>query len=213
MNLVNRFIAIGHLTEARFDLYPTHIKAKLALDINGASLTCYARISRKFNGESYADITGLLDHLHPKVDGYVWVNDSIYYQLDEANGAPTQLMISGNISPNDAVLFFNFAYCKICQSQTSKLTIDICGQFINDQQLLNIVSDNPRVFNIERPEGVSQDALYNCEVTYNYPWIKCDGTIKCNDAPLLQVTNAVQQSGHLTRQEIDGYMMEWNMLR
>ena len=112
MNLLNKFTLIGYLSEIRVDLFRSHIKAKLSIDLQDNNITCYATISRRFNKEWHHEFEVLLSRLVPKQDGWAYVNGEQYYKMDSFTH-PSCLFLSGNISSSGDMIFFNFEYCKI----------------------------------------------------------------------------------------------------
>lgn len=212
MNLLNRFIIIGNLSEARVDLYPSHLKAKLAININNFTVNCNGIFSRRFKQEQYLGFLNLLQYLYPEVDGEVYVNHQSCYTLTANN--PTKLLISGNVFPTDEQIFFNFKYCKICQPQTQdSIDIALKGQFISNKQFLNIAFDSPKLFNIDKPDLCTFDTIYHLKCTYqpNYDIVN-DVVYSFDDINNIQIVDWMDTGYNISQYDIKQYLREWDMI-
>ena len=164
INLTNKFTAIGQLQEANIQLYPTHIKIKLSLSINNITLTLYQTISKRFNRQQYHNIMSMLPNLHCKVDGWVCVKGEQYYKLKQDK--PSRLLISGNLSAYANRVFFNMCYMQF-SDMSDMLSIELEGQWINKKEFINVVSDSPRLFNINIPQKTKENQIYKLLLSYN----------------------------------------------
>ena len=164
INLTNKFTAIGQLQEANIQLYPTHIKIKLSLDINNITLTLYQTISKRFNGQQYDNIMSMLPNLHCKIDGWVYVKGEQYYKLKQDR--PSRLLVSGNLSAYADRVFFNMCYMQF-SDMSDMLSIELEGQWINKKEFINVVSDSPRLFNINIPQKTKENQIYKLLLSYN----------------------------------------------
>ena len=61
----NRFLLVGSLLEAAIQYYATHAKIRMALDVNGQTITIQQTISRKWAKEQYAALGALIPYLYP----------------------------------------------------------------------------------------------------------------------------------------------------
>ena len=164
INLTNKFTAIGQLQEANIQLYPTHIKIKLSLDINNITLTLYQTISKRFNGQQYDNIMSMLPNLHCKIDGWIYAKGEQYYKLKQDK--PSRLLVSGNLSAYADRVFFNMCYMQF-SDMSDMLSIELEGQWINKKEFINVVSDSPRLFNINIPQKTKENQIYKLLLSYN----------------------------------------------
>ena len=212
MNLLNRFIITGSLSEARVDLYPSHLKAKLAINVNNFIIVCNGTISRRFKPEQYDKFLDLIQYLHPEADGIVYVNREQYYTL--TSNIRTKLLISGSLFPTDNQLFFNFRYCQICNNSIQdNIDIALKGQFISNQQLLNVTFDSPKVFEIERPNECRNNTIYQLKCQYNPNYhVENDIVYSYENMNNIQVIDCIDTGNSISQSNIKQYMREWDMI-
>lgn len=212
MNLLNKFTLIGYLSEIRVDLFRSHIKAKLSIDLQDNNITCYTTISRRFNKEWHHEFESLLSRLAPKQDGWVYVNGEQYYKMDSCT-QPSCLFLSGNISSSSDMIFFNFEYCKILDEQLSPyISIEIEGQFVDKDKFLNIISDSPRIFNIKRPNQAINGKIYKVWLRYNPSYRIQDDTIYPVDINKLTLARIEQTNKQITDEQLQDYLLEWKII-
>lgn len=212
MNLLNKFTLIGQLSEIRVDLFRSHIKAKLAIDLHSCIVTCYATISRRFNKEWYREFESLLSRLVPKQDGWVYVNGEQYYKMDSYT-QPSCLFLSGNISSSGDMMFFNFEYCKILDEKLSpSVSIEIEGQFVDKDKFLNIISDSPRIFNLKRPNQAIDGKIYKAWLRYNPSYRIQDDIIYPVDISKLTLKKIEQTNKQIPDEQLQDYLLEWKII-
>lgn len=212
MNLLNKFTLIGYLSEIRVDLFRSHIKAKLSIDLQGHNITCYATISRRFNKEWYHEFESLLSRLVPKQDGWVYVNNEQYYKMDSYT-QPSCLFLSGNISSSGDMIFFNLEYCKILDELISpSMSIEIEGQFVDNDKFLNIISDSPRIFNLKRPNRIIDGKIYKAWIQYNPSYRIQDDIIYPVNISKLTLARIEQTNKQIPDEQIQDYMLEWKII-
>lgn len=212
MNLLNKFTLIGYLSEIRVDLFRSHIKAKLSIDLKDHNITCYATISRRFNKEWYQEFESLLSRLAPKQDGWVYVNGEQYYKIGES-AQPSCLFLSGNISSSGDMIFFNFEYCKILDEQLSSyISIEIEGQFVDKDKFLNIISDSPRIFNLKRPNQAIDGNIYKAWLRYNPSYRIQDDIIYPVDISKLTLKRIEQTNKQISDEQLQDYLLEWKII-
>lgn len=212
MNLLNKFTLIGYLSEIRVDLFRSHIKAKLAIDLHSYIVTCYATISRRFNNEWYQEFEFLLSHLVPKQNGWVYVNGEQYYKIDSCT-QPSCLFLSGNISSSSDMIFFNFEYCKILDEKLSPfVSIEIEGQFVDKDKFLNIISDSPRIFNLKRPNQAIDGKIYKAWLRYNPSYKIQDDIIYPVDINKLTLERIEQTNKQIPDEQLQDYLLEWKII-
>ena len=212
MNLLNKFTLIGYLSEIRVDLFRSHIKAKLSIDLQGYNITCYATISRRFNKEWHHEFESLLSRLVPKQDGWVYVNGEQYYKMDSCT-QPSCLFLSGNISSSGGIIFFNFEYCKILDEQLApSVSIEIEGQFVDKDKFLNIISDSPRIFNLKRHNQAIDGKIYKVWLRYNPSYRIQDDIIYPVDIDKLTLVKIEQTNKQIPDGQLQNYMLEWKII-
>lgn len=212
MNLLNKFTLIGYLSEIRVDLFRSHIKAKLSIDLQDHNITCYATISRRFNKEWHHEFESLLSRLVPKQDGWVYVNGEQYYKMDSCTQTSC-LFLSGNISSSGDMIFFNFEYCKILDEQlTPSISIEIEGQFVGKDKFLNIISDSPRIFNLKRPNQAIDGKIYKTWLRYNPSYRIQNDTIYPVDINKLTLARIEQTNKQIPEEQLQDYMLEWKII-
>ena len=212
MNLLNKFTLIGYLSEIRVDLFRSHIKTKLSIDLQDNNITCYATISRRFNKEWHHEFEALLSRLVPKQDGWVYVNGEQYYKMDSCT-QPSCLFLSGNISSSVDMIFFNFEYCKILDEQLAPyVSIEIEGQFVDKDRFLNIISDSPRIFNLKCPSRAIDGKIYKAWLQYNPSYRIQDDTIYPVDISKLTLTRIEKTDKQITDEQLQDYLLEWKII-
>lgn len=212
MNLLNKFTLIGYLSEIRVDLFRSHIKAKLSIDLQGHNITCYATISRRFNKEWYHEFETMLSRLAPKQDGWVYVNGEQYYRMDSYT-QPSCLFLSGNISSSGDMIFFNFEYCKMLDEQLAPyVSIEIEGQFADKDRFLNIISDSPRIFNIKRPKKANEDKIYKAWIQYHPSYTIQDDIVYPVEVDRLTLAKIESTDKQITDEQLQNYLLEWKII-
>ena len=163
-SLLNRFTIIGILKECRIDLFPSHIKARFNIEIDKQQeITIYYSINKKFHKEKYKEFIDLIPHLHPTINGYVWNGKTQYYRLSSNNlleNSKQKLFISGNILEKNGFVYFNAEYIKITKKINKGFLFEFEGIVVDEEHILNIVNDSPRVFNIKTNINPSEK-IYN----------------------------------------------------
>ena len=212
MNLLNKFTLIGYLSEIRVDLFRSHIKAKLAIDLHSYIVTCYATISRRFNNEWYQEFESLLSRLEPQRDGWAYVNGEQYYKIG-ASAQPSCLFLSGNISSSGDMMFLNFEYCQIVDKQPHpSMSIEMEGRFVDKDKFLNIISDSPRIFNLKHPNRVIDSKIYKAWLQYNPSYRLQDDTIYPVDIDRLTLTRIEQTNKQIPEEQLQDYLLEWKII-
>ena len=216
MDLTNKFYAIGNLSEAYIDLYPSHINVKFALQVKGYVMTFYSRVSKRYNLDMYKTVMQMIDKLYPASRGYVNLNGEHYFTM-EPQKSPTRLFLSGNISQSRDMIFFNFEYCQVEQEYPEDyFSILLEGYPLGDDKILNIISDSPRIFNITSdivlPPKQNQSVMYSIDYIMN--WGIVDGMI-CTmqePKPRLFVCSWRQMDKQIDDDQLANYLLEWRIL-
>lgn len=162
----NRFVCIGTLLECAIQYYATHAKIRMALDVNGQTITIQQTISRKWSPDQLAALDRTIPYLHPQIKGMVTKNgkESIYTMSPSVQ--PTRLMVSGNINEWHGNIYFNGQYMRVVANMADSISIEIDGQWANNERLINVCGDWPREFHIPSPSGYKQ-RVYRLNLSYN----------------------------------------------
>lgn len=216
MDLTNKFYAIGNLSEAYIDLYPSHINVKFALQVKGYVMTFYSRVSKRYNLDMYKTVMQMIDRLYPTSRGYVNLNGEHYFTM-EPQKSSTRLFLSGNISQSRDMIFFNFEYCQIDKDYPEDyFSILLEGYPLGDDRILNVISDSPRIFNITSdivlPSKQNQSVMYSIDYIMN--WGIVDGMI-CTmqePKPRLFVCTWRQMDKQIEDDQLTNYLLEWRIL-
>ena len=173
----NRFIATGTLLEAKIEYYATHAKIRMALDVNGQTITIQQTISRKWAAEQLAALDRTIPYLHPRTKGTVAKNgkEPIYAMTPSAQ--PTRLMVSGNINEWHEAIYFNGCYMRVVDAKMAdSISIEVDGQWISNGRFINLVGDWPREFHLPAPSGYEQ-RVYRLGLIYSGGYIAHDGVV------------------------------------
>ena len=149
----NRFVCIGSLLECAIQYYPTHAKIRMALDVNGQTITIQQTISRKWASEQLAALDNTIPYLHPQIKGMVTKNGKEPVYTMSPSDQPTRLIVSGNINEWHGNIYFNGQYINLCTNMADNISIEVDGQWVDKDQLINVCGDWPREFHIQAPKG------------------------------------------------------------
>ena len=173
----NRFVCVGELTEAAIQYYATHAKIRMALDVNGQTITIQQTISRKWASEQLAALDYTIPYLHPKIKGTVTKNGKEPIYTMSPSVQPTRLMVSGNINEWHDSIYFNGCYMRIVDANMADgISIEVDGQWVDDGRFINLVGDWPREFHLPAPSGYEQ-RIYRLSLIYSGGYIAHDGVV------------------------------------
>lgn len=174
--MVNRFFAVGQLSECIIQFYRTHIKVRLSLEVNHQVITMQQTISRKWNAEQYQALCKAIHYLHPQIGGIVTKgeHDRIYTMppVDQ----PTRLMVSGNINEWHGRVYFNAQYIRIEPRAPDSMTIELDGQWVDGKRLVNVVGDWPREFHLDAPDSYER-RVYRLRLGYSAGYVEQGGMV------------------------------------
>lgn len=166
MTTINRFIAVGDLHELAIQFYRTHAKIRLSLIVNNQAITIQQTINRKWASDQYDALCQLIPYLRPKIKGIVTKNGKEpIYTMHPAN-QPTRLMVSGNINAWHGNIYFNGQYMRVDANMGDNIGIEVDGQWVDNQRLINVCGDWPREFHITAPSGHEQ-RVYRLNLIYS----------------------------------------------
>lgn len=215
ISLLNRFSLVGILKECRIDLFPSHIKAKFNIEVdNQNEITVYYSINKKFHSDKYKEFIDLIPQFHPTIKGYVWNGKEKYYTISSNNlleNKTNKLFISGNILERNGNVYLNGEYIKITKLK-NEFSFSFEGIVIDNNHILNIVNDSPRVFNI-RNNLNSSEKIYNFSVKYNFGY-KIENLNVFNEDKDSNFTLIKKNKTKkiIEQKDIDNYMLEWEII-
>ena len=215
ISLLNRFSLVGILKECRIDFFPSHIKAKFNIEVNNQNeITVYYSINKKFHSDKYKEFIDLIPQFHPTIKGYVWNGKEKYYTISSDNlleKSTNKLFISGNILERNGNVYLNGEYIKITKLK-NEFSFSFEGIVIDNNHILNIVNDNPRVFNIKNNLS-SSEKIYNFSVKYNFGYkIENLNVFKENKDLNFTIIKNNKTNKIIEQKDIDNYMLEWEII-
>ena len=208
---MNKFVACGKLIEFVCRIYSTHINVKTTLDINGQIIQTSQTSSRKWNADECNAVFDILPKLHPKVDGIVYNVDKPYFFCRRAYEI-SRVIVGGNINEWRNTAYFNAKYIRLMQScqQQDILDIQIDGQWVDNNRLLNVCYDSPRIFNLPKPAGISEK-ICRLSVGYNCGFTVKDNTVLVHDGGIW-VKSVEETDSYFTESQVDNYMLEYEII-
>lgn len=172
----NRFVCIGTLFECAIQYYATHAKIRMAIDVNGQTITIQQTISRKWATEQLAALDHTIPYLHPQIKGIVAKNVKEPIYIMQPSVQPTRLMVSGNINEWHGNIYFNGQYMRIVANMADSISIEVDGQWVDNGRLINVCGDWPREFHIPPPSGYEQ-RVYRLNLSYNAGYTARDDVV------------------------------------
>ena len=124
----NRFVCVGSLLECAIQYYATHAKIRMALDVNGQTITIQQTISRKWAPDQLAELDRTIPYLHPQIKGMVTKNGKELVYTMSTSVQPTRLMVSGNINEWHGNIYFNGQYINLCTNMADSISMEVDGQ-------------------------------------------------------------------------------------
>ena len=96
-----------------------------------------------------------------------------------------------------------------CQQQDI-LDIQIDGQWVDNNRLLNVCYDSPRIFNLLKPAGIS-DKICRLSVGYNCGFTVKDNTVFVHNGRIW-VKSVEETDSYFTESQVDNYMLEYEII-
>ena len=93
---------------------------------------------------------------------------------------PTRLMVSGNINEWNGNIYFNGQYMRIVANMDDSISMEVDGQWVDNERLINVCGDWPREFHIPAPNGYEQ-RVYRLSLIYSGGYIAHDGVVDISD--------------------------------
>ena len=176
----NRFVCIGTLLECAIQYYSTHAKIRMALDVDGQTITIQQTISRKWAHDQLAALDNTIPYLHPQIKGIVTKNGRETIYTMKPSSQPTRLIASGNINEWHGNIYFNGQYINLCTNMADNISIEVDGQWVDNGRLINVCGDWAREFHIPAPNGYEQ-RVYRLNLIYSGGYIAYDGVVDISD--------------------------------
>ena len=179
----NRFVCVGTLLECAIQYYATHAKIRMALDVNGQTITIQQTISRKWASDQLTALDRTIPYLHPRIKGMVTKNGKEPVYTMQPSSQPTRLIASGNINEWHGNIYFNGQYINLYTNMADSISIEVDGQWVDKDRLINVCGDWPREFHIPAPSGYER-RVYRLNLIYSGGYIAHDGVVDIADYSL-----------------------------
>ena len=206
----NRFIAIGSLLECAIQYYATHAKIRIALDVNGQTITIQQTISRKWSPSQLAALDHTIPYLHPQIKGTVTKNGKGPVYTMSPSVQPTRLMVSGNINEWRSNIYFNGQYIRVVANMADSISIEVDGQWTDKDRLINVCGDWPREFHIPAPSGYEQ-RIYRLNLIYSGGYIAHDSVVDIADYGL-QVADCQPLDEYIDDEQMKKILLELEIM-
>ena len=108
-----------------------------------------------------------MSQIHPRIDGVVYADGLGEYYILKKTNIPSRLLISGNIMQWRGFIYYNMMFFRLVTNKKDSLSIELEGQWINKKEFINVVSDSPRLFNINIPKKTKENQIYKLLLSYN----------------------------------------------
>ena len=206
----NRFLCVGSLLECAIQYYATHAKIRIALDINRQTITIQQTISRKWALDQLAALDRTISYLHPRMKGMVTKNgkEPVYTMLPSVQ--PTRVMVSGNINEWHGNIYFNGQYINLCTNMADSISIEVDGQWVDKDRLINVCGDWPREFHIPPPSGYEK-RVYRLNLIYSVGYIAHDGVVDISDYRL-QVADCLPLDKYIDDDQMKKILLELEIM-
>lgn len=206
----NRFVCIGSLLECAIQYYATHAKIRMALYVNGQTITIQQTISRKWSPDQLAALDHTIPYLYPQIKGMVTKNGKEPIYTMSPSVQPTRLMVSGNINEWHDNIYFNGQYMRIVANMGDSISIEVDGQWVDNDRLINVCGDWPREFHLPAPSGYEQ-CVYRLNLIYSGGYIAHDGVVDISDYGL-QVANCKPLDEYIDDEQMNKILLELEIM-
>ena len=206
----NRFVCVGTLLECSIQYYATHTKIRMALDVNGQTITIQQTISRKWASDRLAVLDRTIPYLHPQIKGMVTKNGKEPIYTMSPSDQPTRLMVSGNINEWHGNIYFNGQYMRIVANMADSISMEVDGQWVDNERLINVCGDWPREFHIPAPSGYEQ-RVYRLNLIYSGGYIAHGGVVDIADYGL-QVVACQPLDEYIEDEQMNKILLELEIM-
>lgn len=210
--MLNRFMLLGELSEILILLFPTHLRVWLSININNQTITIQQTINRRWNKKQYDELCDMIHLFRPRIDGYVLKNGVEKIYTIKSNSNPSRLLISGNVNEWRENIYFNGQYIRFEPNGHDFLSIEIDGQWIENNRLLNVLNDSPVVFHFPDVRNMINDGIYRINFTYNAGYNVCDNIVSTNKDGLI-IQSCKYISPPMEKEKIDKLMLEYEIIK
>lgn len=209
--LRNRFLMCGILSEIIIDMFSTHMKIKMSINVGAFCYNVAQIISKKCDKSGYDAWLSMIPVLRPLVDGYVTKNGIERIYTINSSKEQSGLIVSGNISENDGIVYFNAQYCALSKNIDQKLDIQLDGQWIGKSRLVNICGEYPREFFIQQMENCEK-RIYRLSLGYNAGFDIKDGKIIAENCGLY-IKSAEPLDFYMDDEQIEKISLELDIIQ
>lgn len=206
----NCFLACGTLLECAIQYYATHAKIRMALDVNGQTITIQQTISRKWAPDQLAALDHTIPYLHPQIKGMVTKNGKEPVYAMSPSVQPTRLMVSGNINEWHRNIYFNGQYMRVVANMADSISIEVDGQWVDNMRFINVCGDWPREFRLPAPSGYEQ-RVYRLNLIYSGGYIAHDGVVNISDYGL-QVADCKPLDEYIDDEQMKKILLELEIM-
>lgn len=210
--MFNRFILLGELSEISILLFSTHLRVRLSINVNNQTITIQQTINHRWNKKQYDELCDMIHLFRPKIDGYVLKNGVEKIYTIKSNSNPSKLLISGNVNEWRGNIYFNGQYIRFEPNGHDFLSIEIDGQWIDNNRLLNVLNDSPVVFHFRENTNMANDGVYRINFTYNSGYNVCDNIVSTNKDGLI-IESCKYISPPMEKEKIDKLMLEYEIIK
>lgn len=210
--MLNRFMLLGELSEISILLFPTHLRVRLSINVNNQTITIQQTINRRWNKKQYDELCDMINLFRPRIDGYVLKNGVEKIYTIKSNSNPSRLLISGNVNEYKNNVYFNGQYIRFEPNGHDFLSIEIDGQWIDNNRLLNVLNDSPIVFHFRESTNMINDGIYRINFTYNAGYNVCDNIVSINQDGLI-IQSCKYISPPMEKEKIDKLMLEYEIIK
>lgn len=210
--MLNRFMLLGELSEISILLFPTHLRVRLSINVNNQTITIQQTINRRWNKKQYDELCDMIHLFRPRIDGYVLKNGVEKIYTIKSNSNPSRLLISGNVNEWRDNIYFNGQYIRFEPNGHDFLSIEIDGQWIDNNRLLNVLNDSPVVFHFRDVTNMINDGIYRINFTYNAGYNVCDNIVSINQDGLI-IQSCKYISPPMEKEKIDKLMLEYEIIK
>lgn len=210
--MLNRFMLLGELSEISILLFPTHLRVRLSINVNNQTITIQQTINRRWNKKQYDELCDMIHLFRPRIDGHVLKNGVEKIYTIKSNSNPSRLLISGNVNEWRDNIYFNGQYIRFEPNGHDFLSIEIDGQWIDNNRLLNVLNDSPVVFHFRDVTNMINDGIYRINFTYNAGYNVCDNIVSTNQDGLI-IQSCKYISPPMEKEKIDKLMLEYEIIK
>lgn len=210
--MLNRFMLLGELSEISILLFPTHLRVRLSINVNNQTITIQQTINHRWNKKQYDELCDMIHLFRPKINGYVLKNGVEKIYTIKSNSDPSRLLISGNVNEWRNNIYFNGQYIRFEPNGHDFLSIEIDGQWIDNNRLLNVLNDSPVVFHFRENTNMANDGVYRINFTYNSGYNVCDNIVSTDKDGLI-IESCKYISPPMEKEKIDKLMLEYEIIK